>query len=484
MAIACTNCGHELPRDDAHFCNNCGTLVPSHPFSAQSLSAGNASTNATRREVQKPVLREQMVHWPSQERHHREQGVQPPRQRTTRRIAPEELPTSPIAWPEPITHVSVKEGAIPEGRGQLQEEQVQNAPVSTQSSERELRVKVWEQDNPPTPLPDSAVQRDFEYTPTTPLEAAEPSNLEVDNIPTSQLEMPEQHVNEHVAGTESDRTHNIEYIDTNPVPNYAQAPQSSRSMHGNTPHPPLPTDAQQYKLQHKGNTPLPQSGLRQSPVQAAQAHYAGYSNVQQRQDSPAAYRNSIQEKRVPLSPASKAPKRQKSRVPFIILLALLGVLVLGGGAWAVLAQPFSVSPVTQPVQDFNDTGLGVALSYPTGWTVKRTPTNVLFADSSRTAQVQVQVSNDTGDAAAYVQQQAKKNNMTAVKPLGTTSFAGLTWQQIQGSVQQDGAIYTTTMLATTRGNRMYVLTQMAPQSVYADEESVVFSAMRNSLKFL
>ena len=150
----------------------------------------------------------------------------------------------------------------------------------------------------------------------------------------------------------------------------------------------------------------------------------------------------------------------------------------------MLAQPFSVSPITQPMQDFNDAGLGVALSYPTSWTVQRTSTSALFADSSHTAQVKIQAASDTGDAATYVQQVAKKSGMTAIKPLGTTSFAGLTWQQVQGNEQQDGANYTTTMLAATHGNHVYVLTQMAPQNVYADEESVVFSAMRSSLKFL
>ena len=145
MATACTYCGHDLPRDDAHFCNNCGMLVPSHPFSPQSLSAANSATPPTHKEAEKPVLREQMV--------------QQPRSRTTRRIAPENLPASSIAWPAPITHVSVKDTPT-----QKEDEQtvspalqpVQNSSFRPVPAERELRVKVCE--NPPTPLPESTIE--------------------------------------------------------------------------------------------------------------------------------------------------------------------------------------------------------------------------------------------------------------------------------------------------------------------------------------
>ncbi len=461
MATACTYCGQDLPRDDAHFCNNCGMLVPSHPFSSQSLSAANSATPSTHTESEKPVLREQMV--------------QQPRPRTTRRIAPDNLSVSPpIAWPAPITHVSVKDAPTQKEVEHIvpQEAQpVQNASSRSASPERELHVKVWEQNNSPTPLPESTIEAeegDIEDAPTSPLETPERPTIE--NLPAQR-------------GSDTPRD-GIEYLDTVPMSNYAQkqtpqqAPHLSRSMRGNTPLPAPPKQQQQSQPSYT-NTPIPYSSMPQQPLAASQSPQ--YSPAQRSQ---ASYMPLTQGKRVPVAATATASQRQKSRVPFIILLALLGILVLGGGAWVLLAQPFSISPVTQPLQSFKDTGLGFALSYPTSWTVQRSATSILFSDSSHTAQVKLTVADDTSDAAHYVQQQATKSGMTAIKPLGTTAFAGLSWQEVQGNVQQDGANYTTTMLATVHGTHMYVLTQMAPQNVYADEESVVFSAMRNSFKFL
>ncbi len=423
-----------------------------------------------------------MVHWPPEKPALREQRVQQPRQRTTRRIAQEELSSAPVAWPAPITHVSVKEASTSKEDKHVvrQEHQpVQNVLASTTPSERELRVKVWEQDNPPTPLPESAtepVKRNVEDAPTSPLETPEHNERSIEDAPTSSLEMLDQPVKEHISQQEGDISRNdVEHLDTTPMPNHVQTAQQARShpVHRDTPFPALPAESERYRQQNRANTPVPDVSLSPKPVAS--------STVQRGR---ASVTSSVQERRVSPTLASQVSRSRKSPIPFIILLALLGILVLGGGAWVLLAQPFSVSPVTQPMQDFNDAGLGVALSYPTSWTVQRTPTSALFADSSHTAQVKIQAANDTSDAATYVQQVAKKSGMTAIKPLGTTSFAGLSWQQMQGNVQQDGANYTTTMLAATHGNRTYVLTQMAPQNVYTDEESVVFSAVRNSLKFL
>jgi len=55
-----------LPRDDARFCNNCGTLVPDHPFSLQSLSGSKDSLAlpTPQPDDNKPSMREQIAQQP------------------------------------------------------------------------------------------------------------------------------------------------------------------------------------------------------------------------------------------------------------------------------------------------------------------------------------------------------------------------------------------------------------------------------------
>ncbi len=480
MATACTYCGQDLPRDDARFCNSCGMLVPSHPFSSQSLSASTPDSSQMGREYQKPMLREQRAQQPVAKPILREQRAQQPqsRPRSTRRIAPDDLVTSSIAWPTPITHVSTKEplsqkdgesGVSTESaESAVQEEQqrIQNVPSQPLSSKRELRVKIWEHErnNPPTPLPES--KSDAPYIKHTPTPIWVTSTLNtVENVHSStQNEMDEWR-------------DEVEHADTVPTSNYAQMPspasqlltQTPYSIPGNTPLP--------IEQQHSTNIPSTYLEVSQRPT--------SMPSVFPLQPSQQAH-VPVQNKRIrgATSITSHVVQRSKSRVPFVLLLAFLCILILGGGVWVVLAQPFSVPSITQPLQDFKDTQLSIDLSYPSSWSVRRNATGVLFSDSSHTAQMQLAVTNAKEDVTHYVQQQAIKSGMTAIQPLGTRSFASATWQQVQGNMQQNGVNYTTTMLATVHGNRTYVLMQMAPQNVYTDEESVVFSAVRNSFKFL
>jgi hypothetical protein len=372
-------------------------------------------------------------------------------------------------------------------RVELQSSQpVQNAAVRTTSTpSRDASPKENEQKytHSPASLSESQkgqVQDAIEETPTTPLETAGVQHVE--DAPT--LMQPS------VSNSES-----VEHLDTVPVPNYQQkqtpvASQQSvaapRSLSSNSNSPVEQRMREQRVQPHVANTPLPAS---MSAASMPSQQVSGNSVQNQSRPQQISGNGTPNQARQPsptqeVRSAPPAPRRQKSRIPFIILLACLGVLVLGGGAWIALANPFAVPALTQPLQSFRNTQLGVSLSYPSGWTTQKTASGVVLADSSRTATVNLSTTTTGSDAVAYLQQQATKSGMTAMKTLGTASFGGATWQQVQGNIQQGGVNYTTYMFATVHGNQMYLLTQMAPQNVYADEESVVFSAIRSSFAFL
>lgn len=190
-----------------------------------------------------------------------------------------------------------------------------------------------------------------------------------------------------------------------------------------------------------------------------------------------------------MAPPIQSPKQRKSRRPLAIILGILLLLLIGGGigTWIVLEQPFTIAGVTQPQQTFSNAQIGVSLSYPTGWTAKvdAKKTTVFLSDSSQTAQFKV-ISGPTngGDVGKYLQQEASQQNMTGLKPVATQTFAGTSWQQVQGSVLLNGASYSETLFATVHGQHLYTILQLAPQSTYSQEEQYVFSAMRSSFKFL
>jgi len=170
----------------------------------------------------------------------------------------------------------------------------------------------------------------------------------------------------------------------------------------------------------------------------------------------------------------------------VVILVL--VLVIGGmGVWVWQFQPFSVPAVTQPQQNFRDTQLGFSLLYPNGWgsQIDRGKSTVQFFDSSHTAQVKVAVAGTTSsDITKYLQQKAAQLGMTGTKAGSPLSFAGTSWQQVQGAVQVSGANYTGVLLAAVPRDRLYTITQLAPQSVYGEEEKVIFSSIRKSLQLL
>jgi hypothetical protein len=132
---------------------------------------------------------------------------------------------------------------------------------------------------------------------------------------------------------------------------------------------------------------------------------------------------------------------------------------------------------------FSNAQLGIALSYPNGWTQQVVPGAAHFFASNHTAGVDITVAN-AGDVNQALQQQATKLGLSGTKAGPALSFAGTTWQQSQGNLQQSGANYTVTLLAAVHGSHLYTIVQQAPQSNYADWEQAFFSPLRGSLKFL
>jgi hypothetical protein len=166
---------------------------------------------------------------------------------------------------------------------------------------------------------------------------------------------------------------------------------------------------------------------------------------------------------------------------------LLLILVGGVGAWVVVWQPFAVPGITQPQQNFKDARLGFSLLYPGGWRfqVDQGKGTAHFYDSSHTAQVNIVVGfANGGDLGRYVQQEASQQGMTGQKIGSPLSFAGASWQQIQGSVLEGGASYTETVIVTVHNQHLFTILLLAPQITYAQEDQLVFSSMRSSFQFV
>jgi predicted Zn-dependent protease len=183
-----------------------------------------------------------------------------------------------------------------------------------------------------------------------------------------------------------------------------------------------------------------------------------------------------------------APKRRKRRKPLVFGLIVLLLLLGGGGvgAWIVIYHPFSVPAVTQPRQTFNNSQFGLSLQYPSGWHYQndQATATVHFYDSNHTAQFNVVVSPANGDPSLYLQQQASHLGLTGQKAGPDLTFAGTSWHQLQGTVQQNGATYSETVFVAAHNQHFLTLTFLFPQLNYAQEDRLIFSQIRSTIQFL
>lgn len=194
--------------------------------------------------------------------------------------------------------------------------------------------------------------------------------------------------------------------------------------------------------------------------------------------------------RQPAAPsiAPSSPKRNLSKRPLIVLMAVLAALIIAGAiAFVVVKQPFNIASVTQPQQTYSSSQYGFSVQYPNGWvtTVDSGKTTVSFYDTSHTDQFIVLAGGNASNVGQYLQQQASKSGMTNQQTsLPSLAFGGASWQQLKGNVLINGASYTETLLATAHGNGFVMIMQLAPQTTYDQEEQLVFSSMRSSFQFL
>ena len=536
MAIQCRNCGKTLPRDDARFCNNCGTLVPDHPFSLQSLAATKGSpplpstdqpdNKKSQPGSSKPPLREQIAQQPPatprrprhsnasrwvseldtlehgklvpektagkwQERAPEEEAKgqdQPPRElspaggedKGRQELAPDvdslvetptiSSPSVPAAQPlqSPEVEPSAKKEDVP--APVAEEADTQWEAKVQMSPERVLRVKVWDQGEPIPAAQDArkaASDDSVEDLPTGPLtvENSEPG-VQRDALPPPILGVQTSHFEE------------VTDLDTLPLlapqqVRFAPEPVERQAMQGY----PQPGDraAAHGAMNRQNYASTPPAG---QPALRAAWETPGSTPVLPPQEQ-------VWSQRAPI-PAQA--RRSKRRVPALVTLVLICLLVAAGVAvWILKFQPFSIPQVTQPQQQFQSSALGFSLLYPNGWSVQvdRKSGTAHFADSSHTAQFSVVVVPANGqDAGQYLLKQAMQLGLTGSKPGPSLTFAGSTWQQAQGNVQQAGANYAETLLVTTHGSNLVLLIQQAPQVTYAEEEQAVFAGMRSSFQFL
>ena len=450
MAIQCSFCGSPL-KDDARYCNQCGTLDASHPFSPKSSPA------ATVEEPNKTGG------------NRRDQIAQQPPARSSGHLAQDQPPPW-MSYLENGPRKKVPSGGLEPG----QQEKPHEDPKASKQV-RELRVKVWEQEEPEMPAVNGRITEDeLEDLPTRPLVAGSPEIHKQRNSPSSTPGKVYQ-----------SRTDEVEYLDTVPL-----ATQEGTKLQ-NTP---LPIEETRQRQERLSQQPFDTSNRSryQSFSAPAPAYPRQESRIEEQRPAISAAPLAEEWRQTPPSqsaaPSTQQTRRRKGRKLPLMMPVLLILLVVFGvlGTWIFVYHPFSVPGITQPQQSFSNTQLGLSLSYPNGWQsqVDVGKATVHFQDTSHTAGVDIVVASaPISDAGAYLRQKANQLGMTGLQS-SSTSFGGVSWQQIRGNVLVRGASYTETLLATIHKNTVFTMMLLAPQTTYVQEDQMVFSKMRTSFQFL
>ncbi len=515
MAKLCSQCGYPLPREDSRFCNHCGAVASSNASSSPAprrtqVISGEQPSSGTGGAGTRPSLREQIAFAPSSP--------------TFSSLAPDDVPP----WLGKLD----KMGSRSISRPSVQDvplntpPKVQNPPSNgvrqfsqggSRLPQRELRIKVWENEDVETSDPGASAEQhnghagisqneqieeqsqfpqalsqdrakedsEVEDLPTTPM----PSTVAPEPFsPAAQSDHPAgMNGQSHVEDREDADLPTRPLIVNTPLPDPAQAnlppgrPFPAQSYR----QPPQPPSRQSIDQRQQGfsaqvNPPSPgQAPIVQRPV--TPAFQTPYPSFQQPAPAPAATR-------MVAGPAPSRPVRRKSKMRVVVVLVML-LLLLGGGLayWIIAYQPFSVPAVTQTSLSFTNTSLGIALQYPQGWTAQLNSAHqsVSFFDANSIDQVNIAETASNGSSiTTYVNKEVAQSGLTAQKNLSPITFAGISWQQVQGTELVSGATDTETLLVAMHGDHFYVITQVAPAVTYADADHLFFSILRASFQFL
>jgi hypothetical protein len=231
-------------------------------------------------------------------------------------------------------------------------------------------------------------------------------------------------------------------------------------------------------------------GPEQAPADSVDVSHISTVHLQVQPQATFSPSISSKDNHTPGSAGSPAlPTHPRKRLPLIIGSAIvLLLLILAAGSWLLFVQPFRVSPATDTQQSFTDAKLGVSLRYPSGWKKPQIDYRkqiITLQDGSDTAQMDIAVANaSTESPKSFLQKQVAQLGINNAKAGAPSSFAGAPWQNTQGDVQVKGAEYTCGVFTTLHSGRFYTLTQLAPRSIYTDEEKLVFAPTRLSLHFV
>lgn len=188
------------------------------------------------------------------------------------------------------------------------------------------------------------------------------------------------------------------------------------------------------------------------------------------------------------APTPARPARRQSKMRVVVVLVML-LVVLGGGLiyWIVAFQPFSIPAVTRTSLAFSNASLGIALQYPQGWTSQLDSAHqtVSFSDANHVDQVTISETPSNGSSVATsMNKEVAQLGLTAQKSLSPVTFAGTTWQRVQGTLLASGATDTEILLVAQHKNHFYTIAQIAPAATYTNADSLFFAMFRANFQFL